>query len=198
VGFFETFQKEIISLGITLLTSLVFWLFRARPILRYGQAHDFTFVIRPPPPPQQQGGGTQQLQPQPFTAQTCSYLFANGGRVAATGVEITFNFEPNNYQVWPVRPYDIHRSPDDRFTLRFANLAPKEQFQIEVLSVQMPSVLNVRCAETVGRQTALRVVRRFPRWVDALFLLNMFLGFAAAIYIILRFGSYILSLAIPH
>jgi hypothetical protein len=173
VTFFETFQKEIISLGITLLTSLIFWLFRARPILRYGQAHDFTFLIRPPAPKQQQGGAAQLPQPQPFTTQTCSYLFANTGRVAATGVEITFNFEPNNYEVWPVRPYDIHRSPDNRFTLRFANLAPKEQFQIEVLSAQMPSVLNVRCAETVGRQIPLRVVRQFPRWVDVIIALAM-------------------------
>src|SRR5207248_9156908 len=114
--------------GATLLTALIFWLFRARPILRYGQAHDFTFLVRPPAP-QKNATGQQQSQPQPFTVQTSSLLFANTGRVVATGIEIIFNFEPDNHQVWPVRPYDIHRSPDGRFTLRLFNLAPKEQFQ---------------------------------------------------------------------
>lgn len=188
VSFLEAFQKEIISLGITLLSSLIIWLFRARPILRYGQAHDFTFVVRPPNTQQ------QQAPQQPFTLRTSSYLFANAGRVAATHVEITFNFEPDNYQVWPVRPYETHRSPDNRFTLRFDNLAPKEQFQIEVLSVKMPAVLNVRCEQTVGRQFPLRVTRHFPRWIDMLIVLLLFLGIAAAIYIVLRFGGYILSL----
>lgn len=63
----------------------------------------------------------------------------------------TFNWQPDNYNIWPVRPHSKRVSPDNRFTLKFENLAPQELFQIELISpAQLPQVMSVRCKQCVG------------------------------------------------
>jgi hypothetical protein len=145
----ELFQKELISLAFALATALVFWFFRSRTILYWSRAHSFTFWIQPVAPPPS-ADGTQLPAPPSFTIETASFLFTNAGRSGATNIELTFNWRPDNFQVWPVRPFNTVLSADNRFTLQFSSLAPKENFQVEVLSTKMPVLLNVRCSETVG------------------------------------------------
>ena len=140
-----------------------------------------------PDPPANPGGQDQLPAQQPFTAHTASFFVSNAGRTAATNVEITFNFRPHNHQVWPVRPYEIVVSPDNRWTLRFANIAPSEVIQIELLTAHMmPDLLNVRCSECVGREERLAPMRVWPKWFLWMLWSLVFLGLAAVAYIPLR------------
>jgi hypothetical protein len=97
------------------------------------------------------------LQPEkdkpPGVVHTASIWISNNGREAATEVELTFNFPPQNYNVWPARPYDKFNSDDHRHTLRFCNIAPGEFLQIELISIQqeLPSIVSFRSKEGVGK-----------------------------------------------
>jgi hypothetical protein len=112
----------------------------------------------------------------------------------ATNVQVVFNWRPQNFEVWPQRPYDMSVAPDGRFTLIFANVAPKEQFQIELLTAHnSPDVLNVRCSECIGKAIPIRPVRVFPKWAQIVFWSLVFLGLAAVAYIVISLGALFLN-----
>ena len=197
--FLELFQKELVSLGFALLTALLLWLFRARVRLLWGLTHGFAFMIRPTPPrpaaqgaaaqlpaSSAQGAAAQLPASQPFLVLSTSLVLANDGRVPATNVEVVFNCRPENFEVWPARPYQTVTGADGHFTLQFASVAPKEQFQIELLTPhRRPDVLNVRCSECVGRAIPMRPMRVFSKWVQIVFFSLAFLGLAAVVYIVI-------------
>lgn len=192
--FLEPFQKELVSLGFALLTALVLWLFRARVRLLWGLTHGFAFMIRPTPPAPAAQGGAQLPAPQPFLILSTSLILVNDGRVPATNVEVVFNWQPENFEVWPARPYQTVTGADGRFTLQFANVAPKEQFQIELLTAhRRPDMLNVRCSECVGRAIPMRPMRILPKWASITFWSLAFLGLAAVIYIVISVGTLFLN-----
>jgi hypothetical protein len=194
---FELFQKEIISLLFALLLAAIFHFFRARAKLVWGTPHGFTFVLPATSAPAAAPGGDGPQAPVPlpqnFNIHTGSIVVSNAGRDPATELEVTFNWRPDNYNIWPVRPYDTHTSPDNRFTLKFANLAPKEWFQVEMISPsELPLILNVRCKECAGKQIGVRPMRVYPTWMVAMFWGFVLLGWAAIIYLAIKLGALIL------
>jgi hypothetical protein len=193
VKFLALFQKEIISLGFALLTALILWMFRARVRLLWGLTHAFAFMLRPAPPTPE-ADGSQLPAPPPFLAHSRSLILVNWGRLPATNVEVVFNWRPDNLEVWPPRPFEEIFNPDHRFTVRFANLAPKEQFQIEVLTAhEMPNVANVRCSECVGTLIPIQPMRVWPKWMYVIFWCLCFLGLAAVVYVVLTVGALFLN-----
>jgi hypothetical protein len=189
--FIDIFQKELISLAFALVTAGILYFFRARAKLVWAVAHDFVFLITPPPPAPVQSG-VQPPAPSPINVHTASVVLLNSGRAAATDVEITFNWQPEQYNIWPVRPYETHTSPDRRYTLRFSSLAPGEQFQIELISSQqLPGLLSVRSKECVGRQRAMRPMLVYSRELNATIFVLLFLGLASIFYFIQKLWSLI-------
>ncbi len=190
----ELFQTELKSLVLTLVSAGLVYLFRARVKLLWAIPHGFTFLLQSVPASgsqsQPETNGQQLTVPTDFNVYTGSIIVGNVGRVPASEVEITFNWKPDNYNIWPVRPHDVHISPDTRYTLKFANLAPDEQFQIELISAtQLPNVLNVRCRECVGKQVGMKPMVVYGPWVIRLFWAFVLLGIAAVIYSIIKFGG---------
>jgi hypothetical protein len=193
VKFLELFQKELIALGFALVTALVLWLFRARAKLLWGLTHAFAFTVRPEAPPPAPDGA-QLPAPPSFLIHSRSLILVNAGRSPATNVEVVFSWRPQNFEVWFPRPFEEISSPDGRFTMRFANLAPREQFQIELLSAhEMPLVLNVRCIECVGTQIPIRPMRVWPKWMYVIFWCFCLLGLAAVVYVVLTVGALFLN-----
>jgi hypothetical protein len=142
----ELFQKEIISFASALILAGVLYQFRARAKLVWATAHGFTFLLPTASVASPQSPGQQTMLPANvppnFNIHTGSLVVLNTGRIPATEVEVTFNWQPPNYNIWPVRPHETHTSPDSRFTLKFANLAPKEQFLVEQISPQpLPQIM---------------------------------------------------------
>src|SRR5919201_4356594 len=185
--FIDVFQRELISLAFALLTAAILHLFRSRAKLVWAVAHEFTFLITPPPP--SVPPGVPPPAPVSINIHTASVILINSGRAAATDVELTFNWKPEQYNVWPVRPYETHTSPDKRYTLRFSSLAPREQFQIELIGPQLPALLTVRSKECVGKQKAMRPTIVYPRWFEATVFILLFLGLASIFYFIQKLWS---------
>jgi hypothetical protein len=190
----DLFQKEIISLISALILAGILYLFRARAKLVWATAHGFTFLlptasVASPQSPGQQTTLPANVPPN-FNIHTGSLIVLNTGRIPATEVEVTFNWQPPNYNIWPVRPHDTYTSPDNRFTLKFANLAPKEQFLVEQISPQpLPQIMSVRCKECVGKAINMRPTVVFPGWFIALLWGLIFLGATSVIYLLLKVGS---------
>jgi hypothetical protein len=188
--FIDIFQKELISLAFALVTAGILYFFRVRAKLVWAVAHEFVFLITPPPPAPVQSG-VQPPAPAPINIRTASVILLNSGRAAATDVELTFNWQPEQYNVWPVRPYETHRSPDGRYTLRFSSLSPREQFQIELIGYQLPALLNLRSKECVGRQKTMRPMLVYSREFNATIFVLLFLGLASIFYFIQKLWSLI-------
>jgi hypothetical protein len=128
--------------------------------------------------------------PATFNVHTGSIVVFNAGRLPATEVEVTFNWMPQNYNIWPVRPFETTTSADQRFTLKFSNLAPLELFQIEMISsVQLPAVLSVRARECVGKKINMRPTVVYKPWILATLWTMIFLGFTSVIYFIIKLGT---------
>lgn len=198
------FQKEIISLAFALISAGILYFFRARAKLVWGTPYGFTFLVQdvlatpagqdgPPQTAAAQDGAPQTpaAAPPASNIQTASLIVQNSGREPATDVEVTFNWKPYIYNIWPSRPYDIHVSPDNRFTLKFANLAPKEFFQVELISpgLNLPQVMSVRCRECAGKLIQMRPMRVWPNWVYAILSCLMLLGVSAIIYFVMKVGA---------
>ena len=179
----EQFQRELLSLGAALLIALIRFLFQTRARLVWSLTHDFTFLLN--------AAGSPAGSLPTLNVRTLSCFILNAShRVPATEVELIFNWRPENYNVWPMRPYEEHTSPDGRFTLKFANLAPREQFQVELLTTtKLPEILNLRSKECVGKRIAMRPMQAFPNWVNWTAFVLMLLGLASIIYAVLKVFS---------
>lgn len=194
----ESFQTDLISLGFSLLGAAIFYIFRSRARLVWGKLHEFVFLVpgfggsaQP-----SEGTGTEVVHNQlgALNVHTLSVVILNWGILPATDVEVTFNWMPQNYNIWPVRPYTTQENPDRRFTLNFANVAPKERFQIELFSFgHLPAVLNVRSRECVGRQIPIWPVRRFPQWFLVMLWVFVLLGVAFCVETIIKLSLLIWS-----
>jgi len=191
------FQTEIISLGFALLLALIKFLFRAKAKLVWGTPYGFTFLVQAPAATTApEDTGTPQVPvavPPASNIQTASIIVQNLGSQPATEVEVTFNWKPNIYNIWPSRTFDVHTSPDQRFTLKFPNLAPGELFQIELISPgHLPQVMSVRCKECTAKFIPVRPMRVFPNWFNNTAVTLAFLGVAAIIYVVLKAGEILL------
>jgi hypothetical protein len=195
VKIWETFQTDLISLIFTLVAAGILYLARAKAKLVWAKSHQFVFLVDGEPPTPINGNISQELVPAgtrstptpQINVFTASIFIQNLGTVPATEVEVTFNYPPANYNIWPVRPYEIYRSPDSRFTLKFANLAPREQFQIELLSVpKLPGVMGVMSKESVAKEIRMRATQQFSPWFTWLVWALICFGIAFILENILR------------
>ena len=187
--YIELFQRELVSFGLVLVSAFILWVFRARAKLMWGLSHGFAFQIRPQAPPPT-ANDEQVPAPAPFLVHSRSLLLVNQGRLPATNAEVVFNWRPENFEVWPARPFETASNPDGRFTVRFSSVAPEERIQIELLNAHdTPAVMNVRCSECVGVQIPIAPARQFQRWIIALVWTLIFFGTVAVVYIFLTIGA---------
>jgi hypothetical protein len=189
----EAFQTDLIAVGFTFFAAVMFYLFRSRPQLVWGKLHEFVFLVPGFVAAGQQNDAvspaTNPTQPPAMNVHTASIIVLNAGRLPATEVEVTFNWTPANYNIWPVRPYTPHESPDRRFTLKFSYVAPNERFQIELFSIPpLPQVLSIRCKECVGKQLPMWTVRKFPQWVIILLWTFILFGIAFLVETLIKLG----------
>jgi hypothetical protein len=179
----QMFQKEIISAIFTLLIAGAFYLFRAKVELVWSSPHSFNFLLK---------RNSEESLPT-LNLRTESIFVRNTGKIPATEMEIIFNFPPENYNIWPVRTFETYANPDGRFTLKFPNLAPKEGFQIELLTFgDLPGIISLRSKECVGKSINMYPVRIPPRPIRIVVAFLVYLGIACVIYGIVRF-IYLLS-----
>ncbi len=176
------YAKEIISVVTVFIAFALNHIFRPRARLVYAVGHDFTFLVDQP----LLDAAGQQIAPRQ-TVHTQSIIVRNEGVVSATGVEVTLNWRPFVMNVWPARSYSETESAHSRWTVRFASLAPKESFNIELFSLntQVPAPTSVRSEECVAVPKHMAIMPVQPPWKIILFLVLSLLGGMTAVYLLI-------------
>lgn len=178
--FFETYGKEIVSLLVPILTWILNGVFKAKAKLQVALPHQFTFLVQQP---LIDAEGNQVSPTQ--TVKTNSFIIRNAGREPASKVELVFNWKPMCLNLWPVRHYEEHVEPDNRYVLIFDSLAPNEVLGVEVLSVNydLPNLVTVRSAECIAQNINMYPQPVVTQPVRVIATVLMALGLAAAVYL---------------
>ena len=87
--------------------------------------------------------------------------------------------------LWPVRHYEEHVEPDNRYVLIFDSLAPSEILGVEVLSVNydLPNLVTVRSAECIAQNINMYPQPVVSQSVRVIATVLRALGLAAAVYL---------------
>lgn len=179
--FLHEFELHIIAVICTLLGAGLTYLFRPRSKLVYSFVHRFTFALQP--------------VPNSFGLAAAAALWVkNVGRASATEVEVTFNYKPQFYNLWPARPCEIIvDSIVNRYTLKFSSIAPQEELWVHMISSgqELPEVVSLRSKEGVAELISMRYAQINSKFVVAILWAFLLLGIATFIY-------FILFLIVPH
>jgi hypothetical protein len=188
-GVWAAYSVQFVSFGLTLLAALIFWVVQGRAKVRWGIQHGFAHKV-PNREPQQNGGQTNTM------VYTSAILFTNVGRLAAKGVEVTLNFEPDSLSLWPQRHYTKDSNPDNRLIVRFDNLAPKETLTLNLLTIgtAVPNVLSVRAENGVPKEIEIAPSRTFSKPTQVAFMIWLMLGAIAAFYILISLVAWFAQL----
>jgi len=161
-----------VSSGLVLLAITLF--VQARPKIIW--ANLYQFVHRLPA----QDGET--------IAHTRTVLVQNVGRKTARDVEIVFNWQPQALSVWPQRAYEERVNPEGRHIIFFADLAPKEYSNIDVINIgsDAPECISVRCPDRMAKEVQTYHQILLPGWLRIGLQLVLFIGACTCIYFVLQ------------
>lgn len=176
----KAYLPEIMVVVGALLSWGLARFFRLRPKLIFNIRHAFTYLIELPSPGPD---GSRVISKQ--SIQTASVAIRNEGSEAAHNVEISFNWKPQHYNIWPQRPATELPFQNDRFALKFDSLAPREECNIELLAAnaQIPAITSVRSDEAKGRSVQMELVRTYSPPVRFAIVATMLIGVGALFYL---------------
>jgi hypothetical protein len=154
---------------------------RVRLIAYFGHIAEFNVAIDPTKPAGR--------------IHTHNLIIENQGRATAHNVKVSQAYATNNIHVRPDIPYSKNTLPGGGEELVFDRLSPKEQIYISYLYV--PPLLwhqfqhRVTCDETVGRFVPMQLNPVLTPLKRNLIIGLFFLGFVAAIYLLLTFAIWL-------
>lgn len=173
-------------IAAVIISAIVVNLLQQRPRLLTWY-HYTTTVTLPATPP-----ATTQT-----TVNTHAFVVRNEGKLPAHNVSVS-HFVLPAYNVYPLVPHRREDLPTGGVALIFPTLAPKEQVTITYLYVP-PLVWSgvnagVRSDDAVAEPIIALTVRKFPQWVYLALGALIYLGVAAATYLLVRFGFWVSTL----
>lgn len=178
--FLETYGKEIVSLLIPLVTWVLNTFFKTKAKLLLASPHNFTFLVQQPllDPQGNQISPTQNVY-------TSSFLIQNAGKETATKVELVFNWKPQCVNIWPLRHYQEHTEPDNRYVMIFDSMSPNETLSCELLSVnnQLPALLTTRSDQCVAQTISMYPQPEIKNWQRRTGAILALAGLALIIYL---------------
>lgn len=176
----ETYGKEIFAV----IVAAVPWLldrFKGKARLQYSQSHSHNFLVQQPlfnP----DGELIREVQ----TANTRSFIVYNAGRETSTKVEIVFNWKPI-CNIWPLRHHSEYVMSDNRYTIVFDSLSPKESISIHILAVngELPMLTTVRSDQTVAEYVETHPMQVISRFKIRVFITVFYIGIFTCVYMLL-------------
>jgi hypothetical protein len=171
--------REIIALVVPFLVwGLNIW-HQGRPRLVRSIRHAFTFLIQEP----LRNVDGEILRPSQ-TVQTASVSVVNTGRIAATKIEVVFNWKPQYLNMWPSRHYEEKVAPDGRYSVIYDSLPAKDSIGFELLAINadLPQIITVRSEQVVAVERNLSLQPVYPRSALWLSFWLMLSGLAINVY----------------
>ncbi len=189
----------LVSLFVTVVGGLILRGLQPSAKIMWSKPHEYSHLIRVKPHTEQLSEGTSnefdgtkaeaaQASPTTTLIRTGSVFVQNVGRMPANGVEVIYNWEPENFELWPVIPYQTEMLPDRRLVVRVPNLGPKEWFRIESISGrELPAVVRVRSCEGEASPVPMAPQRIYPQWFNISAFILMLVGVFSIIYLVTYF-----------
>lgn len=189
LAFLQTYPKELVSVAVPIALWVLNNRLQPKARLVLGTSHFFTFLVQEP---LRKEGGDVVSPTQ--TVNTASMQLINRGRVAATKLEIVFNWKPQHLNVWPARSFEERLAPDRRYSILFENLSPGELIGFELLAVNgaLPDLITARSEQCVARTNLLLPQPIQPQWKAILVTSLLVVGSGATIYGVLIGASLLL------
>ncbi|QDL99930.1 hypothetical protein FLL57_22595 [Rhodopseudomonas palustris] len=194
LNFASQHQSELISFSLTLLSALLFFIFRARVKLVWGRANNNFFRVKTNPPPQP--NSPEQAQNSLVGPSAPSYVslysekhyVQNSGRVPARDVNVIFSNKPDSISIWQDRKFDEFSLENGSYLVSIPSIAPHELVIIDSLWVtpNHGEVRGVRCADAQGRRVEFWVTRNFGRAFNIVALVLTILGIYYALVLVLK------------
>ncbi|MDP2355214.1 MAG: hypothetical protein Q8M31_04035 [Beijerinckiaceae bacterium] len=166
----------VVSLILTGAGFLILRLLAGRPIILWGDTSESHFLL-----PQNQASS-------PLSVHTRTIWFQNTGRAPADEVEVSLNYAPQHVEVFPHVPFERLHREDGRIILRFTRMNPKEYLMFNLFSAlgPIPQITNVRFIGGNGKKVTYQPQRIFSRRVQVAVGVLILLGFATAVYLLIR------------
>ena len=168
----EPWREEVISVFLTLLSTFLLWLFRAKVKLTWGStsvnAHVFKY------------GETESK----VSVWTEKFYVHNIGKKAAYNIELVFSSVMTSYIVWPPRELQSSLQENGSYIIKVPSLAASELLVVDVIDVTgaSPKLLTVNCPDAIASEVKFRPQRQFARSVNWLVSYLMLAGLFASIY----------------
>lgn len=170
--------RELAStVAITLISTFLLWLFRARVNLKWGSTSSNFHQFR------------LHEDGQVISIWTEKFYIKNDGRKCARDIEIVFSDQPTSYNLWSPREHGRDRLDDGKFVLKIPSLAPKELLIVDTIDIDLrnPEIVAVNCPDALTTEIEFWVNQRFGNLFNAFVLYLMAAGFVGTVYLILRF-----------
>ena len=169
-------KEVVVSVTIFIFTTFLGWLFRARVKLTWGStsANFHQFKV-----------GEAQTQ---INVWTEKFFVQNGGKKAASDIELVFSAPPTSYNLWPPREHFEKIMANGNLSLKVPSLAAGELLVLDIIDIDLrnPKLLTVNCPDAISKNVAFQVNRRFGWVVNTLVFYMMAAGFFATIYVAVR------------
>lgn len=178
-SFLSGYGKEIFTFGSALFIWALTAYARPKARLVYG-VRQHSSVLIDDIMPDHQG----QAIPAKKLVRTIQFQFTNTGREPATDTQVTLNWRPQHFNIWPNRHFETKTAGDGRFTLLVGTLPPKGFIAIELLSVaeELPDITSAFCNECTARPITMIPQEVHPSWLKVAVLYLMIMGGMASIY----------------
>ncbi|WGT49047.1 hypothetical protein [Thioclava nitratireducens] len=164
------------AVSITLLSSFLLWLFKARVKLIWGSTSTnfHKFKLR-------QDADDVHIWTEKFYVQ-------NVGKKAAHDIEIVFSSVMNSYNLWPPRDHTSKLLGNGNFVIQIPSLAPRELLVVDMIDVELrnPDLLAVNCPEALAKGVKFVPTRQFGRAFNALIAYLMIAGLVGTFYFLIQ------------
>jgi hypothetical protein len=193
IAILQAHSAEVVTLISVPLGIILTYLLRPRAKLVRSVRHASTLVVEEP---LRADDGSIVRSNQ--VIHTASVSVTNLGREPAISVEIVFNWKPQFINVWPSRIYAATDLPDGRWAIELANLAPKETFGMEIISINvgLPGVNTVRSNECEAVELSLQPQQIQPRWRIQLAAWLMLVGLIGSVFYLIKLIQFIAAGAV--
>ena len=175
------YKIELAAIILPLILSFIKYASSPKSRVIYSKSHGFCYNVK-----DNEGG---------MLIYTETYFLQNIGRKSPTTIEITLNYEPQNFAIWPARDYSSRKNPEGNMIISLPGLNPGEYFTLNMLQAhnQLPRVKNVRTNEGITKEVPMAPMRVWPKSFLLSILALMLIGAMSALYAALLLVDLIFS-----
>lgn len=145
-------QAQIYSVIASIVLAIVAKFLSSKARILWGRAHQNHFMIK---------GKDGNLS----AIVTANYTISNVGRATAKEIEVSFNWQPEHYEVYPHIEYTTLVREDGRFIIKIPRISASQSVSVAIINAgnESPNLTHLGIDEGSVKEIALFPQRIFPK-----------------------------------